>query len=139
MSGICGHTAWPDALGGARLTVTVNGRPMQSTPPESDPCEGTTTATASRKRRPSVKPRSRLNRVAALYARDGRACHWCGLLLLPFDQIPLTAGPLPPDYPTIDHLVPWSKGGTHDLRNLVVACSDCNQARGDSLPIPDTA
>lgn len=34
---------------------------------------------------------------------------------------------------TIDHLIPKAKGGTDELENLVVACKDCNQWKGDTL------
>lgn len=30
----------------------------------------------------------------------------------------------------IDHVKPWSKGGTHDIDNLVLACVDCNLSKG---------
>lgn len=32
-------------------------------------------------------------------------------------------------FPFVDHIVPLSKGGTHDTSNLVVACRECNQAK----------
>jgi 5-methylcytosine-specific restriction endonuclease McrA len=31
---------------------------------------------------------------------------------------------------TADHLIPVSRGGGHELENLVGACSSCNQSRG---------
>lgn len=34
---------------------------------------------------------------------------------------------------TLDHVVPTSKGGRNNLDNLRIACSDCNNAKGDEL------
>lgn len=34
---------------------------------------------------------------------------------------------------TIDHLTPKSKGGTNRQENLVVACLECNQLKGDKI------
>ena len=31
---------------------------------------------------------------------------------------------------TVDHVLPQSAGGTHDISNLVAACYACNEARG---------
>lgn len=36
------------------------------------------------------------------------------------------------DDPTIDHVVPFSRGGSSDASNLVVACRPCNSSKGDS-------
>lgn len=33
--------------------------------------------------------------------------------------------------PTLDHVIPRSRGGSHGLRNLVLAHRECNGARGD--------
>lgn len=32
---------------------------------------------------------------------------------------------------TIDHVVPRSKHGRHEWTNVVIACRDCNQRKGD--------
>lgn len=32
---------------------------------------------------------------------------------------------------SIDHMIPVSRGGTHDLDNLCLACVNCNQLKGD--------
>lgn len=58
-------------------------------------------------------------RVRRLMARDGTACWICG--------IELTI-----DTATLDHIIPRSKGGTFALHNLRLACSPCNNKRGNS-------
>lgn len=47
--------------------------------------------------------------------RDGFACVWCTSTY----QLEL------------DHIVPWSAGGTDDATNLRTLCSDCNQHRSN--------
>lgn len=32
---------------------------------------------------------------------------------------------------TVDHILPVSKGGTYDYRNLIPLCKECNTARGN--------
>lgn len=54
----------------------------------------------------------------AIYLRDGLSCAWCG------------AGVEAGSIFTLDHLVPHSKGGSNDERNLVTACKRCNDSRG---------
>ena len=36
---------------------------------------------------------------------------------------------------TLDHVQPLSRRGTHDPGNLVIACRECNQLKGDALPL----
>lgn len=35
---------------------------------------------------------------------------------------------------TLDHVTPRSRGGRHTWENVVVACRDCNQAKGNRTP-----
>lgn len=46
--------------------------------------------------------------------RDKHICYWCGN---------------PGD--TMDHIVPWSKGGRTTMDNCMCACQECNGRRGD--------
>ena len=34
-------------------------------------------------------------------------------------------------FSTIDHVVPLSKGGGNTLKNMVIACLECNQSKAD--------
>jgi hypothetical protein len=34
---------------------------------------------------------------------------------------------------TIDHIIPVSKGGTNDKRNLVTCCHECNKTKADNV------
>lgn len=34
---------------------------------------------------------------------------------------------------SVDHVIPVSKGGTWDKKNLVTSCSKCNNDKGDKL------
>jgi hypothetical protein len=51
--------------------------------------------------------------------RDDYTCSYCGR----------RGGRL-----TLDHVVPVSRGGTSELRNLVTACVSCNSAKGTRTP-----
>lgn len=48
--------------------------------------------------------------------RDGYRCRWCGT-----EHRELH----------IDHIKPWSAGGTHDSRNLQVLCDRCNETKSN--------
>lgn len=50
-------------------------------------------------------------------ARDKYTCVYCGKIM--------------PDRLEIDHVVPRSRGGSNTPSNLVAACHDCNQEKGD--------
>lgn len=47
-------------------------------------------------------------------ARDQHICYWCGA---------------PGD--TMDHVIPWSKGGRTTMDNCICACEECNGQRGN--------
>jgi 5-methylcytosine-specific restriction endonuclease McrA len=51
--------------------------------------------------------------------RDGYRCQYCGR-----SDIPLT----------LDHVHPVSRGGEDSWENLVCACVDCNNRKGDRMP-----
>jgi len=48
--------------------------------------------------------------------RDGYKCAYCGKTAT-----------------TIDHIIPRSRGGTHEWLNVVAACKTCNHKKGDKL------
>lgn len=62
----------------------------------------------------------------AIYERDGHMCWLCG------ESVDYTADPQRDDWaPTLDHITPRSKGGTHDVSNLRTAHRWCNAVRSD--------
>lgn len=71
-------------------------------------------------RRPtSGQPKIKFDAVEqAAMARDRGACRYCGST----DNI------------TTDHVVPKSKGGAHDLDNVVICCKWCNVSKGNRTP-----
>lgn len=56
-----------------------------------------------------------------LLEKWGRECAYCGTSDTPLE---------------IEHVVPRSRGGSHRVSNLTVACHDCNQAK-DAQPLAD--
>lgn len=62
-----------------------------------------------------IRPVKRL----AIYLRDGLACSYCGATIETGAQL------------TLDHLAPYSAGGTNDATNLVTCCHLCNSGRGN--------
>lgn len=60
-----------------------------------------------------------------VFASDGYRCHLCRKKTLPDRQVPH------PRAPTIDHVIPLSKGGTHEPANCRTACFQCNSLKRD--------
>ncbi len=60
-----------------------------------------------------------------VFARDGWVCQLCGE---PTDRKVKWPHPM---YPTIDHIIPVSKGGTHEESNLQCAHAQCNATMPD--------
>ena len=54
----------------------------------------------------------------AIYLRDNLACVYCGAALEQGAAL------------SLDHVKPWSKGGSNAPNNLVTACKFCNTSRG---------
>lgn len=53
-----------------------------------------------------------------VYQRDEGACVYCDKKLTMAEA-------------TMDHIVPWSKGGRSSFKNLVLCCQACNQLKAD--------
>ena len=64
-------------------------------------------------------------RSSAIFTRDKYRCHICGKKTDPKKSVPH------PKAPTIDHLVPLAKGGTHEPANVATACFICNATKRD--------
>ena len=62
----------------------------------------------------NIKEWHRLSRQ--IFERDGYTCKYCGLV----------GGIL-----EVDHIIPFSKGGTDDLNNLTTSCRMCNRQKKD--------
>jgi hypothetical protein len=61
----------------------------------------------------------RQDKRLAIYLRDGLACMYCGHSVE--DGAALS----------LDHVKPWSEGGSNSERNLVTCCQKCNSSRGN--------
>jgi 5-methylcytosine-specific restriction endonuclease McrA len=57
----------------------------------------------------------------AIYLRDGMKCGYCAAGVEDGAQL------------TLDHLRPWSKGGSNAATNLITCCKQCNSSRGNKL------
>ncbi len=62
-----------------------------------------------------IRPEKRL----AIYLRDGLACCYCQATIEDGTKL------------TLDHIKPYSKGGSNEPTNLVTCCSRCNSSRGN--------
>ena len=60
---------------------------------------------------------------AEIFSRDDWTCYLCGIKTDP------TVGPFDATYPTVDHVIPLTRGGEHSKANANTACFACNSAR----------
>lgn len=72
-----------------------------------------------------------------LYERDNGRCYICGNVC-DWDDYAIEHGVFIAynNYPSIDHIVPISKGGKHEWNNVKLACRGCNSRKSDNLPLP---
>ena len=61
-----------------------------------------------------------------VFNRDGWTCKYCGKTLLKGSLDLKTM-------PTIDHVIPISKGGPHTIDNCVTSCYSCNSKKGSKI------
>ncbi len=67
----------------------------------------------------------------AVYQRDGKKCTQCGEETRFFKSSYDTPFDREPKAGSVDHIIPFSKGGDHSMENLRWMCKSCNCARGN--------
>jgi 5-methylcytosine-specific restriction endonuclease McrA len=72
--------------------------------------------TGKRRGLDAVNSHDRRRRRRVVLLRDGEFCVWCGAR----------------EDLTLDHIVPWARGGTNRIENLQPLCAGCNQLKGDT-------
>lgn len=65
--------------------------------------------------------------LRSVYKRDGGICKICGQ---PCDLNDKSYGQCGPNYPSVDHIIPLSKGGSHTWDNVQLAHMICNSYKG---------
>lgn len=68
--------------------------------------------------------------LKSLIKRDKGICKICGK---PTNENDITNGHIGRLYPTLDHIIPLSKGGTHTWDNVQLAHMSCNAGKCDRL------
>ena len=95
------------------------------------------------KRENRIKNNGRIDKditLEKLYIRDNGICYLCNNKCN-YDDYKLTkegyfiAGL---SYPSIDHIKPLNKGGTHTWDNIKLACFSCNSRKSDKYTRPST-
>lgn len=66
--------------------------------------------------------------LRSLFIRDKGVCQICGM---PTDPHDIENGHIRKNYPTLDHIVPLSKGGSHTWGNVQLAHMKCNAGKCD--------
>ncbi|MGW0780327.1 HNH endonuclease [Streptomyces sp. NPDC002913] len=87
-------------------------------------------AAASDARRRMLVQQARTGEVFSPRDVHARDCWTCRLCWLPIE--PDTAWPDPMS-PSIDHVIPLSRGGAHSMANVQSAHLGCNSSKGDKL------
>jgi 5-methylcytosine-specific restriction endonuclease McrA len=66
-----------------------------------------------------------------IYERDGYICQLCRKPVLQTVKYNAADGKIHMRSPTIDHIIPLSKGGNHEPPNCQTACFECNSKKGN--------
>lgn len=64
-----------------------------------------------------------------VFMRDDWTCQLCGDKVARNEKVPH------PKAPTLDHIIPLARGGTHEMANVQTACFVCNSRKGDRITI----
>lgn len=72
-------------------------------------------------------------KLYTLIKRDNNVCQICGRQCDLYDYEVTASGAMicGDSYPTLDHVYPLSKGGTHTWDNVQLACMKCNREKSD--------
>lgn len=87
---------------------------------------------ASRAKRYGVREFDKTITIDALMKRDNGICQICGE---PVDPNDVAKGHARRNYPTLDHIIPLSKGGTHTWNNIQLAHMKCNSGKCDRITV----
>lgn len=68
-----------------------------------------------------------------VYERDNYICQLCNEPVLATAQYSKSDGKIHMKSPTIDHIIPMSKGGDHTPHNCQTACFECNSKKGNRM------
>lgn len=77
----------------------------------------------------SKKQRQRRNLIALLRKAQRERCGFCGRRVPPAGVYCSRA-----NRPTIDHVIPRSKGGTRRIGNILLMHEHCNRQKADRMP-----
>lgn len=105
----------------ARIAEKISKSPRRARfvpPQKSSPIAGLNAPIAPAEFKKALKQPEKNKRAKLMLRQEGK-CAYCDRL---FTNILV---------PTLDHVKPKSKGGKNGLANLVLACSPCNQLKGD--------
>ena len=73
--------------------------------------------------------------LQSLYNRESGICYLCGMKCNWEDYIISNGATICGDwYPSIDHVIPISKGGEHSWKNIRLAHRKCNYIKSDNTP-----
>lgn len=124
-----------------KKTCVVCGAPFETLNPQQRTCSKQCGRKLSYARKQKRIPKEQIIdhdiTLEALYKRDSGVCYLCGGICDWKDRDELT-GVCGNAYPSIDHLVPVSRGGLHAWTNVRLAHFGCNVAKSDSL-LPNVA
>lgn len=70
--------------------------------------------------------------IKQVFKKYNGVCQICGK---PCNMNDNTYGDYGPQYPSVDHIIPLSKGGTHTWDNVQLAHFICNSYKGDSITV----
>lgn len=122
---ICGSAY--RAPSNTRLTCSPECETVARRTPRKDPAD--LVEREANRRRNRLQANGRVERLhwRGVGAEDGWICHLCALPVDPDEPYWSKMGP------TLDHVVPVSRGGTHTRDNVKLAHRSCNSAKRDRM------